>query len=88
MRDPIHVCDVVLFDGKTKQEHRVFDVVLAGNDKRKIWADPTHRARLIRYAFKSPARIKTQTENMHLYIKRIDFKTYVSDSNYNWGLSS
>lgn len=88
MRDPIHLCDVVLYDGKTKKEYKLFDVVLAGNDRKKIWSDPTHRTRLLRHAFKSPASIKKQTENIHLYIKSVDFKKYVGDSNYNWGLSS
>ena len=51
MKDPIHLCDVVLHDGKTKRDHKVNDVVLAGNDKDLIWNSEYHRDRLIPYAF-------------------------------------
>jgi len=87
MKDPIHLCDVVLFDGKAKKEYRVNDVVLSGNDKKLIWGSQTHRDRLIEYAFKTPARIKKQKSNLSLFIKHIDFKKYVGDSNYKWGLT-
>tara|TARA_R100001510_G_scaffold26554_1_gene23360 strand:+ start:1528 stop:1794 length:267 start_codon:yes stop_codon:yes gene_type:complete len=87
MKDPIHLCDVVLYDGKAKREYRVKDVVLAGNDKKLIWNCPTHRDRLIQYAFKTPAKIKKQKANLNLFIRSIDFKKYVSDSNYNWRLT-
>lgn len=87
MKDPIHLCDVVLYDGKAKCEYQVKDVVLAGNDKKLIWNCPTHRDRLIQYAFKTPAKIKKQRSNLNLFIRSIDFKKYVSDSNYNWGLT-
>jgi hypothetical protein len=87
MKDPIHLCDVVLFDGKSKREYKLSDVVLAGNDKSLIWQSDIHRNRLIKLAFKTPAKIKTQRNNMRLYIKSIDFKKYISHSNYNWGLS-
>lgn len=87
MKDPIHLCDVVLFDGKSKREYKLRDVVLAGNDKNLIWQSDIHRNRLIQLAFKTPAKIKTQRNNMRLYIKGIDFKKYISDSNHNWGLS-
>ncbi len=87
MKDPIHLCDVVLYDGKTKTEYRVKDVVLAGNDKDLIWGSDIHRDRLITYAFKTPARIKKQKENLRLTIKSIDYKVQCGYSNYNWGLT-
>ena len=87
MKDPIHLCDVVLFDGKSKREYKLSDVVLAGNDKSLIWQSDIHRNILIKLAFKTPAKIKTQRNNMRLYIKGIDFKKYISHSNHNWGLS-
>ena len=87
MRDPIHLCDVVLYDGKAKREYRIKDVVLAGNDKSLIWKSQIHRDRLIQYAFKTPAKIKKQKDNLNLFIRSIDYKVYVGDSNYNWGLT-
>lgn len=87
MKDQIHLCDVVLYDGKLRREYRLKDVVLAGNDKKLIWNCKIHRERLITYAFKTPAKIKKQRDNFHLYIKSIDFKVYVGDSNHNWGLT-
>lgn len=88
MKDPIHLCDVVLFDGKTKKEYVVKDVVLAGNDRRKLWNSDIHRDRLIKQAFKKPAQIKKQQENLMLIIREVRYKKYLGDSNYNWGLSS
>ena len=87
MKDPIHLCDVVLHDGKTKRDHKVNDVVLAGNDKDLIWNSEHHRDRLITYAFKTPAKIKKQKQNLRLAIKSIDFKVHCGYSNYNWGLT-
>lgn len=87
MKDPIHLCDVVLYDGKAKKEYKVHDVILAGNNKSLIWGSNVHRDRLIQYAFKTPAKIKKQKANLSLFIKHIDFKKYVGDSNYNWGLT-
>tara|TARA_R100001510_G_scaffold56975_2_gene63671 strand:+ start:120 stop:404 length:285 start_codon:yes stop_codon:yes gene_type:complete len=87
MKDPIHLCDVVLYDGKTKREYRVNDVVLSGNDKGLIWGSDVHRDRLIELAFKSPARIKKQKENLRLSIKSIDFKVHCGYSFYKWGLT-
>jgi len=87
MKDPIHLCNVVLFDGKAKKEYRLTDVVLAGNDKNLIWGSDIHRDRLIELAFKSPARIRNQKANLSLYIKSIDFHTPLGYSNYDWGLT-
>ena len=87
MKDPIHLCDVVLYDSKTKKDYRIKDVVLAGNDKVLIWGSNTHRDRLIELAFKSPARIKKQKTNLRLSIKSIDFKVHVGYSNHKWGLT-
>ncbi len=87
MKDPIHLCDVVLYDAKSKKEYPVKGVVLAGNDKDLIWSSDIHRDRLISYAFKTPARIKKQRENLRLTIKSIDYKVHVGYSNHNWGLS-
>ena len=87
MRDPIHLCDVVLYDGKTKRGHVVRDAVLSGNDKDLIWGSDVHRDRLIKMAFKSPARVKKQKENLRLVIKSIDFKVHCGYSNYKWGLT-
>jgi hypothetical protein len=87
MKDPIHLCDVVLYDGKAKTEHRISNVVLAGNDKNLIWGSKLHRDRLIEYAFKTPAKVKKQKENLNLFIRKIDFKVHVGYSNYNWGLT-
>jgi hypothetical protein len=87
MKDPIHLCDVVLFDGKLKREYLIYDVVLVGNNKEMIWQSEIHRNRLIQLAFKTPSKVKTQRNNMRLYIKDIDFKKYISDSDHNWGLS-
>lgn len=87
MRDPIHLCDVVLYDGKAKREYRIKDVVLAGNDKSLIWGSKIHRDRLIQHAFKTPAKVKKQQDNLNLFIRSIDYKVYVGDSNYNWGLT-
>jgi len=87
VRDPIHLCDVVLHDGKSKTDYRVGDVVLAGNDKDLIWGSDHHRDRLIAYAFKTPAKIKKQKNNLSLKIKSIDFKVQCGFSNYKWGLS-
>jgi hypothetical protein len=87
MRDPIHLCDVVLYDGKAKREYRIKDVVLAGNDKSLIWGSKIHRDRLIQHAFKTPAKVKKQRDNLNLFIRSIDYKVYVGDSNYNWGLT-
>jgi len=42
MKDPIHLCDVVLHDGKTKKDYRINDVVLSGNDKSLIWGSDVH----------------------------------------------
>ena len=88
MKDPIHLCDVVLYDGKSKRQYRIFDVVLAGNDRKKIWASPTHKKRLLTLAFKTKARIEKQQDNLNLYIQSINHKVYLGDSNYNWALSS
>lgn len=88
MKDPIHLCDVVLFDGKTKREYKLRDVVLAGNDRKKIWASPTHKKRLVTLAFKTKSRIQKQMENPRLYIQSIQYNVYLGDSNYKWGLSS
>ena len=87
MRDPIHLCDVVLYDGKAKREYRIKDVVLAGNDKSLIWGSKIHRDRLIQHAFKTPAKVNKQRDNLNLFIRSIDYKVYVGDSNYNWGLT-
>ena len=87
MKDPIHLCDVVLWDSKTKEEFKLNDVVLAGNDKNLIWASDVHRDRLIKYAFRTPSRIKKQQRNLRLTIKSIDFKVQCGYSSYNWGLS-
>jgi hypothetical protein len=87
MKDPIHLCDVVLHDGKTKKDYRINDVVLSGNDKSLIWGSDVHRDRLIQLAFKSPARIKKQKDNLRLSVKSIDFKVHVGYSNHKWGLT-
>jgi len=87
MKDPIHLCDVILYDGKAKREYVVKDVVLSGNDKNLIWNSHIHRDRIIQYAFKTPAKIKRQKANLNLFIKSIDFKKFVSNSNHNWGLT-
>lgn len=87
MKDPIHLCDVVLWDSKTREEFRINDVVLAGNDKNLIWASDVHRDRLIQYAFRTPARVKKQKKNLRLTIKSIDFKVQCGYSTYNWGLT-
>lgn len=87
MKDPIHLCDVTLYDGKAKREYFVKDVVLSGNDKNLIWNSQIHRDRIIQYAFKTPAKIKRQKANLNLFIKSIDFKKFVSNSNHNWGLT-
>jgi len=87
MKDQIHLCDVVLYDGKAKKEYKVCDVVLSGNDKSLIWGSNMHRDRLIEKAFKTPSSIKKQKTNLSLFIKSIDFKKYIGDSNYNWGLT-
>lgn len=87
MKDPIHLCDVTLFDGKAKRTYVIKDVVLAGNDKSLIWNEPTHRTRLLKRAFKTSTRIKTQSENLRLYIQDIEFRQFLGYSNYNWGLT-
>ena len=87
MKVPIHLCNVVLLDGKTRREYRITDVVLAGNDKNLIWQSEIHRNRLIELAFKTPAKIKKQRQNLNLFIKKIDFHTPVGYSFYNWGLT-
>ena len=89
MKDPIHLCDVVLYDGKSKRQYRIFDVVLAGNDRKKIWASPTHKKRLLTLAFKTKARIEKQQDNPEPVhpIHQIA-KVYLGDLNYNWALSS
>ena len=86
--DPIHLCDVVLFDSKAKKEYKIYDVVLAGNDKRKIWSSDLHRDRLIKHAFRTPAKIKKQQSTFSLVIRSIDFKKLIGYSNHDWGLTS
>ena len=88
MKDPIHLCDVVLYDGKSKRQYRIFDVVLAGNERKKIWASLTQKKWLLTLAFKTKARIEKQEDNLNRYIQSINHKGYLGDSNYNWGLSS
>lgn len=87
MRDPIHLCDVVLYDGKTKREYRLSGVVLVGNDKNLIWQSDIHRGRILSSIFKSKARIARQQTNLNLCIKSIDYNIYLGDSFHNWGLS-
>jgi len=87
MRDPIHLCDVVIYDGKARKEHKVRDIVLSGNDKRLIWNSPYHRNRIIKEAFRTKAKIKRQKENLSLNIRDIDFKVSLGYSNHNWGLT-
>lgn len=86
-KDPIHLCDVLLYDSKAKREYRLNDVVLAGNDKDLIWNCKLHRDRIISRIFKTKTRIKKQEGNLHLSVKQIDYKVYLGDSFHKWGLS-
>jgi hypothetical protein len=85
MKEPINMCDVVLYDGKAKKEYRLFDAILVGNDKDLIWKHPHFRDRLIRDVFKTKARISRQQENLHLVCKDIKFKKFINYSNVKWG---
>lgn len=87
MKDPIHLCDVVLYDGKAKKEYKISDQVLAGNNKNLIWQSDIHRDRLIKNVFKTKSRISKQTNNLSLHIKSIDYKIYLGDSFHDWGTS-
>ena len=40
MKEPINMCDVILYDGKTKREYKLFDAILVGNSKELIWKHP------------------------------------------------
>tara|TARA_R110002074_G_scaffold30333_3_gene86009 strand:- start:9928 stop:10194 length:267 start_codon:yes stop_codon:yes gene_type:complete len=87
MKDPIHLCDVVLYDGKTKREYRLSGVVLVGNDKELIWQSDLLRRRILSNIFKTKSRIDRQQGNLNLSIKSIDYNIYLGDSFHNWGLS-
>jgi hypothetical protein len=79
------MCDVVLFDGKTKREYKLIDSILVGNDKDLIWSNDYFRDVLIRDAFKTKARIATQQNNLNLTCKHIEFKKLIGHSNVQWG---
>ena len=84
-REPIHMCDVVLYDGKAKREYRLHDAILVGNDKSLIWKNDYFRSKLIRDVFKTKSRIATQQNNLNLLCRSITFKKFISYSNVKWG---
>lgn len=84
-KEPIQTCDVVLYDGKTKMEYRLFDAVLVGNDKALIWKHPYFREKLLRDVFKTKTRVSKQRDNLHLMCRSITFKKLISYSNAEWG---
>ena len=85
MKEPINMCDVVLYDGKTKKEYKLFDAILVGNSKELIWKNKYFRDKLIRDVFKTKARIATQKQNLHLICRDIKFKKLISYSTAKWG---
>ena len=84
-KEPIYMCDVVLYDSKAKKEYKLFDSILVGNDKGLIWGNPYFRGKLIRDIFKTKARIARQQDNLHLICRHIEFKKFISHSNVKWG---
>ncbi len=84
-KEPIHMCDVVLFDSKSKKEYKLYDAILVGNDKNLIWRNEYFREKLIKDIFKSKARINKQQNNLHLTCSSITFKKFISYSNAKWG---
>lgn len=85
MKEPINMCDVVLYDGKTKKEYKLLDAVLVGNSRELIWKHPYFRDKLIRDIFKTKTRIARQQENLHLVCRDIKFKKLISYSSVKWG---
>jgi len=85
IKEPIYMCDVVLFDGKTKREYKLFDAVLVGNDKNLIWGNEHIRDRIIRDVFKTKSRIASQQNNLNLSCRHIEFKKLIGHSNVKWG---
>ena len=85
MKEPINMCDVVLYDSKAKREYKLFDAILVGNSKELIWKNPYFRQKLIRDIFKTKARIKRQTDNLHLICRDIKFKKFINYSDAKWG---
>ena len=79
------MCDVVLYDGKTKKEYKLLDAVLVGNSRELIWKHPYFRDKLIRDIFKTKTRIARQQENLHLVCRDIKFKKLISYSSVKWG---
>ena len=84
-REPITMCDVVLFDSRAKKHYRLFDAILVGNDRNLIWGNEYFRDKIIRDVFKTKARIDKQRENLHLICEGITFKKTVGFSNAEWG---
>lgn len=84
-KEPIHMCDVVLYDSKAKRHYRLFDAILVGNDKRLIWRNDYFRDKIIRDVFKTKTRVQKQRDNLHLICESIDFKKFINYSDAEWG---
>lgn len=77
-------CSNVFLKGK-KTEAVAKDVMIVGNSPALIWDVPYFKNYLIKTAYKTPAKIKTASEDPTLKISKIEFLSSHGDSQHNWG---
>ncbi len=81
--DTIYCANVFLKGKKTEAVAK--DVMIVGNSPVLIWGVPYLKNYLITTAYKTPAKIRTASEDPTIKISKIEFLSSHGKSQYHWG---
>lgn len=85
MKEPIHLCDVHVFDKKDKRKKVLREVLLVGNDKDLIEKHEYFYNKICLLMGYTPVKLKKAIHKRWLSIEKIEFKKFISMTNKNAG---
>ena len=85
MKEPIHLCDVHVFDKKDKRKRVLKEVLLVGNDKDLIEKHEYFYKKICSLMGYTPVKLKKALDGKWVTIQKIEYKKFISMTNKNAG---